>query len=290
MTTHRPSVNALILETNIPIVVRNGADQLVSDVLPPVGQFFVFLLSFCLILELVVGLPTPTFHYLTIKSLQPLRYGNLKLNLHSVGESQLRLAPEVNANRCLWNKLLLPVRVGGDMDVIVAVPSYQSRTSNFGFLWDLLQATNPQPLLHPLKSELPVSDVVGIVELLERDGIQLSLELQPPDLVSFLLQRTQTHQRPEQPCLDALLHLGGQDFKVSCLVFITDLDGDFSQGCVCVVHIIVGEAVVVEPLGFLEQTSEMLSSSLGQMRAVYLGFVEPCRSATSAFPLSRFFG
>ena len=81
--------------------------------------------------------------------------------------------------------------VSCDVDVVIAVLPDERGVSNLGVLWYLFQSSDPQPLLHALKSKLPVSDVVGGVILFERDGVQLSLELQPTNLMSCLFQRRQ---------------------------------------------------------------------------------------------------
>ena len=166
MTAHRPSVNALVLKRNIPIVVRDSTDQFMPNVLLPIGQPFVFLLSFQLVFGLVVGTCLLTSsHYLTVKSFQPLGRWDLKFDFDAVAESQLCVAAKVNSDHGIWNNLQFPVLVGRDVDVVVLASTNQSGTSNVCLGRDLLQAVDPQPTFQSLYPDSIPLDEEGLVVL-----------------------------------------------------------------------------------------------------------------------------
>ena len=266
-----PSVNALVLKTNILIVVRDGTHNLVPYIISPVSSPLVFLLSLAIVLFLHLGAGfVLVSSNLPVQPTQPLGRRDLELNLHSVAECKLCIASKIYANHRFGNNPLHLCRVGSEVDVVVNPLLHQSRTSDVRILWQLVKPLHSQPLFQSLyPNPIPLNEE-GLVVLDKRDGVHLALELQLPDLEPLFFQGMESVQRSPQSCSEALSHLPLKDGQISVFVFIANLDRDGAKGCVNFIHRIEFKAVVVEPLCLLEQFGQMTLNSVGKVRAVNL--------------------
>jgi hypothetical protein len=128
-----PSMDTLVLKTNIPIIVRNSTHNLVPYVRLPIRQSFVFLLSLAIVLPLLLGAGLVfVSRNLPVQSPQPLRRRHLPLDLHAIAESHLCLTTKINADAGFGDDLYFLVLEGREVDVVVLAFANQRSTSNLG--------------------------------------------------------------------------------------------------------------------------------------------------------------
>ena len=280
MTAHCPCVNGLILKTNIPIVIRDGVNQFMPNVFLAVRDSLILFLSFLLVFSLVVGACLlPTTHDFAVKSPQPLARRDLELDLHTIRESQLGVATEVNSNHRFGNDLWDSGCISRDVDVVVLTFLHQCCTGNLGILRQLIESIDPQPRFQSLYPHPVVFDEEGFVVLLQRNGVYSSLELQLANLEPLFLQGMKGHDASPQPRFETLLHLGLEDGQGSVFILVTILVANFDRDLPCrgvgSVKVVLSKTIVVKPLCLLEQVGQMILSSHRQMGTVNLTLKDP---------------